>query len=317
MFWDFMSLRPETMSTLLRLFSNTGLPDGWRRMDSYPANVYKLVNFNRVVHYCKFSFECKETKRYLSTKDASRVEPDYFTRDLFNAIERHNYPSWILYIQVMTEGQAMELLHRRVNPFDPFDNTKVWPSREFPRTRLGMLNLTSNPTNHFAEIEQLAFAPANMVPGIEPSAYDKILQGRIFAYPDAQRYRLGPNYQQLGPNRPLNAVRNYQRDGPQTFYHQGDEPNYHPNTFLGPPDVFINKLDFKEDIFLMLPPSVYDDVWQNQQYLDSLGIFNKQSLAKNIANSLGTVTDPEIKNRMLGLFSKIDRTFHMLIKDYL
>merc|ERR1712076_253722 len=158
-------------------------------------------------------------------------DPDYAIRDLYNAIAEGNYPSYTMYVQVMTFEEAEKW------EFNPFDLTKVWPHGEFPLRQVGKLTFNRNPKNYFAEVEQLAFSPAHLVPGIEASP-DKMLQGRLFSYSDTHRHRLGANYQQIPVNCPFNTrARNYQRDGPLTVdSNQEGAPNYFPNSFSGPQD---------------------------------------------------------------------------------
>ncbi|KAK7086357.1 hypothetical protein SK128_016810 [Halocaridina rubra] len=172
--------------------------------------------------------------RCLSAKRADELagsDADYSLRDLYNAIENGDYPSYTMYIQVMTFEEAEKFR------FNPFDLTKVWPHKEYPLIPVGRLTFDRNPKNYFAEVEQLAFSPANLVPGIEPSP-DKMLQGRLFSYNDTHRHRLGANYTQIPVNCPYRArTKNYQRDGPMTVdANQEGAPNYFPNSFSGPLD---------------------------------------------------------------------------------
>lgn len=231
MFWDFISLRPETTHQVSFLFSGRGTPDGFRHMNGYGSHTFKLVNANEEAVYCKFHCKTDQGIKNFTRNEADRlagVDPDYSLRDLYNAIANENFPSWTMYIQVMTFAEAEKFR------WNPFDLTKVWPHSEFPLIPVGRFVLNRNPKNYFAEIEQSAFSPAHMVPGIEPSP-DKMLQGRLFSYNDTHYHRLGANYLQLPVNCPYNAkVRNYQRDGPQTFNNQDDAPNYFPNSFSGP-----------------------------------------------------------------------------------
>ncbi|KMQ89485.1 hypothetical protein RF55_10886, partial [Lasius niger] len=161
--------------------------------------------------------------------ELSASDPDYSIRDLYNAIAKKQYPSWTVYIQVMTNDQA------KTFRWNPFDLTKVWPHKEYPLIPVGKLVLDRNPENYFADVEQMAFNPAHMVPGIEPSP-DKMLQGRLFAYGDTHRHRLGPNHLQLPVNCPYKAISamHYQRDGNMSIYNHGGAPNYYPNSFSGP-----------------------------------------------------------------------------------
>jgi len=161
--------------------------------------------------------------------EVAKQDPDHAIRDLYNAIAAGDHPTWTMYIQVMTFQQAEQWY------FNPFDLTKVWPHDEFPLMPVGKLTLNRNPSNYFAEVEQLAFSPAHLVPGIEPSP-DKMLQGRLFSYNDTHRHRLGANWDQIPVNCPYRAKpRNYQRDGPMTVTNnQAGAPNYFPNSFSGP-----------------------------------------------------------------------------------
>lgn len=198
-------------------------------MNGYGSHTYMLINKDGTEHYCKFHYKTDQGIKNLDVTKADHlagVNPDYSIEDLFNAIANGNYPSWTFYIQVMTPKQAAAC------KFNPFDLTKVWPHSEYPLIKVGKLVLNRNPENYFAEVEQIAFSPAHMVPGIGPSP-DKMLQGRLFSYTDTHRHRLGPNYLQLPVNCPF-KVRNYQRDGFACYNNQGAAPNYHPNSFDGP-----------------------------------------------------------------------------------
>ena len=231
MFWDFISLRPETTAQVSFLFSDRGTPDGYRHLNGYGSHTFKNVNASGEAVYVKYHFKCDQGIMNLSADEAGALassDPDYATRDLYNAIAEGKPPSWTMFLQVMTYAQAAAC------PFDPFDLTKVWSHKAHPLIEVGRIVLNRNPENYFAEVEQLAFAPSHMVPGIEPSP-DKMLQARLFSYADTHRHRLGANYQEIPVNKPFNAdVRNYQRDGPmQVGANGGGAPNYFPNSFNG------------------------------------------------------------------------------------
>lgn len=231
MFWDFISLRPETTHQVCFLFSDRGTPDGFRFMDGFGSHTFKLVNKQGVAHFCKFHFKVDQGIKNLPAMKADLLQgedPDYATRDLFNAIENGDFPSWTFKIQVMTVEEAENV------DFNPFDVTKVWSQKTYPLMEVGKVTLNRNPENYHAEVEQAAFSPAHMVPGIEASP-DKMLQGRLFSYSDTHRHRLGTNYQQLPINCPYQTTAfHYQRDAPQTFINPGGAPNYLPNSFSGP-----------------------------------------------------------------------------------
>ncbi|XP_043229684.1 catalase-like isoform X2 [Amphibalanus amphitrite] len=232
MFWDFITLRPETMHQVSFLFSDRGIPDGYRHMNGYGSHTFKLVNKEGNEYWVKFHYKTDQGIKNLPVEKANELagsDPDYSIRDLYDAIEDGNFPSWTLSIQVMTPEQVDSC------GFNPFDLTRIWPHSQFPLLPVGKMVLDRNPKNYFAEVEQIAFSPANMPPGIEASP-DKMLQGRLFSYPDTHRHRLGPNYNQIPVNCPYRArVKNYQRDGPMCVDgNQADAPNYFPNSFSGP-----------------------------------------------------------------------------------
>lgn len=230
MFWDFITLRPETIHQVMFLFSNRGTPMGYRHMNGYGSHTFKLVNKNGEACWCKFHFKTDQGIKNFSNIEATETagkNPDYAIQDLYDAIESGDPPSWSLHLQVMTLEQANN------HPDNPFDITKVWSHKDYPLIPVGKMVLDKNPSNYFAEIEQSAFSPAHMTPGVEASP-DKMLQGRLFSYGDTHRHRLGTNYQQLPVNKPHVPVTNYERDGPQTFDNQAGAPNYFPNSFQGP-----------------------------------------------------------------------------------
>lgn len=233
MFWDFIGLRPESTHQVSFLFSDRGTPDGYRHLNGYGSHAFKNVNAAGEAFYVKYHFKTDQGIANLSADQAAQMasqDPDYATRDLYNAVADGNFPSWTMYVQVMTYTQARDA------PFHPFDLTKIWPHHEFPLHQVGRLVLDQNATDYFAQIEQLAFSPSHLVPGIEPSP-DKMLQARLFSYPDTQRHRLGVNYQSIPVNTPLESfsgVNNYQRDGPMQITANGaGAPNYFPNSFRG------------------------------------------------------------------------------------
>lgn len=230
MFWDFISLRPETIHQVSFLFSDRGTPDGYRHMNGYGSHTFKNVNAQGEAFYVKYHFKTDQGISNLSAERASQIaseDPNYSIRDLFESIQsKDDIPSWTLYLQVMTFQQAESV------SFNPFDVTKVWNHSDFPLLEVGRMVLNRNPVNYFAEVEQIAFSPAHMVPGIEPSP-DKMLQGRLFSYADTHRHRLGVNYQSIPVNKPLNEVKNYQRDGNMTVSgNGGSTPNYFPNRLI-------------------------------------------------------------------------------------
>jgi len=232
MFWDFLSLTPESIHQVTILFSDRGTPKTFRYMNGYGSNTFKWYNDKGDYYWVKYHFKTDQGIKNL-TRDEAEVlkgkDPDHATRDLSEAIKRGDYPSWTLQVQIMPPEEAEDYR------FDPFDVTKVWPHGDYKPIEVGRMVLNRNPDNYFAEVEQAAFSPGNFVPGIAASP-DKMLQGRLFAYHDAHRYRLGPNYHLLPVNRPkAMTMNNYQRDGYMRFdSNEGGNPNYYPNSFDGP-----------------------------------------------------------------------------------
>jgi len=308
MFWDFISLRPETTHQVMFLFSDRGIPDGYRHMNGYGSHTFKLVNANGEPVYCKFHYKTDQKIKNLDVKKAGELsgnDPDYSIRDLYNAIENKNYPSWTMYIQVMTLAQAEK------SSYNPFDLTKVWPHGEYPLIPVGKLVLDRNPKNYFAEVEQIAFSPAHMVPGIEPSP-DKMLQGRLFSYGDTHRHRLGANYLQLPVNCPF-AVKNYQRDGPQCFNNQAGAPNYHPNSFSGPEEC--PRAKTLSHVYKVEGDAKRYDTGDEDNFKQASAFYNKtlneaerQRLIDNIAGNLKDAADFIIQ-RAVKNFSQVDAGF--------
>lgn len=229
--WDYWSKSPEGLHQMTILFSDRGIPDGYRHMHGFGSHTFSLWNKKGERYWVKFHFKSMQGIKNLTPEKAAELagtDPDYAGRDLFEAIENKNFPKWALKVQIMPE---MEADRYHVNPFDL---TKVWPHKDYPLIDVGVLELNRNPENYFAEVEQAAFSPSNVPPGIGFSP-DKMLHGRLFSYPDTQRYRLGANYQQLPINRPHNEVNSYQRDGAMRFDNNGARvDNYEPNNFAGP-----------------------------------------------------------------------------------
>ncbi|XP_061415774.1 catalase [Lethenteron reissneri] len=287
MFWDFFSLRPESLHHMCILFSDRGIPDGYRHMNGYGSHTFKMVNAAGEAVYCKFHYKTDQGIRNIPVEVAERLsgtDPDYSIRDLYRAIADGNFPTWTLYVQIMTFAQA------EVHRWNPFDLTKVWPHGEFPLIPVGRLELNRNPTDYFAEVEQIAFDPSNMPPGIEPSP-DKMLQGRLFSYPDTHRHRLGANYLHLPVNCPFRArVRNYQRDGPMCMFdNQAGAPNYYPNSFSAPeqqPHLHEHKFAVSADV--QRYNSADDDNYSqvNTFYGSVLSEVERTRLVQNIAGNL-------------------------------
>jgi len=231
MMWDFWSLSPESLHQVTILFSDRGTPDGYRHMNGYSSHTFSLINSQGELFYVKWHFKTLQGIKNFTREQADDlrgVYPDYAQRDLIEAIDRGDFPKWRVCLQIMPEKEAETC---RINPFDL---TKVWPHGDYPLVEAGEMVLNRLPLNYFAEVEQAAFEPRNVVPGMGFSP-DKMLQARLISYPDAHRYRLGVNYDSLPVNKPHNAVHTYHRDGAMRFDgNSGAEPNYEPNSYGGP-----------------------------------------------------------------------------------
>uniref|UniRef100_A0A060T260 Catalase n=1 Tax=Blastobotrys adeninivorans TaxID=409370 RepID=A0A060T260_BLAAD len=227
MFWDYLVNNQESVHQLMHLFSDRGTPASYRHMNGYSGHSYKWINAKGEFVYVQIHLISDQGIKNLTNDEAGKISgdnPDHAQQDLFESIEKGEYPSWTCYVQTMTPEQAEKA------PFSVFDLTKVWPHKDYPLRKFGKLTLNKNPENYFADVEQAAFSPSHTVPGWEPSA-DPVLQSRLFSYNDTQRYRLGVNYQQIPVNCPYAAHNPFQRDGYMTVNgNYGAEPNY-PSSF--------------------------------------------------------------------------------------
>ncbi len=225
--WDFWTLLPECFHQTMIVMSDRGIPASYRHMHLFGSHTFSFYNAENKRVWCKFHFKTQQGIKNLTDEEAAEIiakDRESHGRDLFEAIERGEYPRWTLYVQIMTEEQAKNHYE------NPFDITKVWRHSEYPLIEVGVLELNRNPENYFAEVEQSAFSPAHVVPGIGFSP-DTLLQGRLFAYGDAQRYRLGVNYNQIPVNRAKVEVHDYHRDGKMRVDgNYGRTPAYTPNS---------------------------------------------------------------------------------------
>jgi catalase len=231
MMWDFWSLSPESLHQVTILFSDRGTPNGYRHMNGYSSHTFSLINAKNELFYVKWHFKTKQGIKNFFREEAGALEgsdPDYSQRDLFHHIKDGDFPKWRVCLQIMPEKEA-ETYH-----INPFDLTKVWPHGDYPLVEVGELELNRNPENYFADVEQAAFDPKNIVPGMGFSP-DKMLQARLISYPDAHRYRIGVNYDTIPVNKPQCPFATYNRDGHmRTDGNYGSAPNYEPNSFGGP-----------------------------------------------------------------------------------
>ncbi|WP_272898767.1 catalase [Paenibacillus sp. MMS18-CY102] len=230
-YWDFMTLTPESTHMLTWLFSNAGTPANYRQMDGFSVHAFKWINAEGKMTYVKYHWKSKQGVVNFTPEEAAEMQARDFshaTRDLYGSIELGRFPQWELYVQLLAPEAEDSL------PFDSLDPTKTWPEDQFPLVKVGTMTLNRNPVNYFGEVEQSAFSPSALVPGIEPSE-DKLLQGRLFSYPDTQRYRLGANYLNIPVNCPYAPARNHQRDGAMAMNPDPSSVNYEPNSDVSSP----------------------------------------------------------------------------------
>ena len=229
--WDFWTLSPESAHQVTWLMGDRGIPKSFRHMDGFSSHTYQWINTDGGRFWVKYHFKTNQGTEFLTQAKADELagtSPDHHRQDLFGAIAEGNFPSWSFEVQIMPFADAE---HYR---FNPFDLSKVWPQEDYPRVKVGTMTLNRNPENFFAQIEQAAFAPSNLVPGIAPSP-DKMLLGRVFSYADTQRYRVGTNYQQLPVNASKSVVNTYSKDGGMRYaYNAPEQPVYAPNSYGGP-----------------------------------------------------------------------------------
>lgn len=320
MVWDYWSLNPESLHQVMILMSDRGTPYGYRHMNGYGSHTMSFINKDGKRFWVKFHFKTAQGIKNFTDAEAAAMKStdmDFSQRDLVENIDQGNFPKWNLKVQIMPEAEA------KTYHINPFDLTKVWPHSDYPLIDVGVLELNRNPDNYFQDVEQAAFAPAHVVDGIGYSP-DKMLQGRLLSYPDAHRYRLGANYEQIPVNRCPFAVNNYQRDGAMRMDGNGGrKPNYHPNSF----DNIETDEAYKE------PAQELDSImadWydrnapgENDHYSQPGNLFRKvmndrqkRDTVENIINAMSGISGPkkeEIINRQLCHFFRADIQLGMLI----
>lgn len=316
--FDFMSLVPESMLANTYFWSDHGHPYGWRFMDGFPCHTFRWVNALGEPFYVKYTFKSDQGIKNFTFDQAVAMcgrDPDFAKRDLWQTINDGGQASWTWYIQVMKDKDALTY------KWDPFDNTKTWPVEDYPLIEVGKLVFDKNPENFHRDIEQLAFSPGRMVPGIEPSP-DPLLQFRTFFYNDAQLYRLGVNYHQIPVNCPFMAKHNHPvtRDGLlRVDTNGGAEPHYFPNSVSAPlgakPDLAYNWV--RESVHGVLgrqstckhEASPQDDYIQVNLFYNSLSPTDRMNLHRNIAGELVLVSRADIQYRFLVSCYKADPAY--------
>ena len=306
--WDFWTLLPEALHQVTIVMSDRGIPRSYRHMHGFGSHTFSFINANNERYWVKFSFKTEQGIQNLTDAESTELigrDRESAQRDLFDSIEKKDFPRWTLFVQIMPEKDAATY------HINPFDLTKVWPHKDYPRQQVGVLDLNRNPENYFAEVEQVAFNPANVVPGISFSP-DKMLQGRLFSYGDAQRYRLGVNHHLIPVNAPRCPVHSYHRDGAMRVDdNQGATIGYEPNS----KNEWQQQPDFSE------PPLTLDgaaDHWNHRvdddYYSQPRALFRlmtdeqKQQLFDNTARSIGGATR-EIQLRHIENCRKADSAY--------
>jgi catalase len=304
-FWDFISLTPESTHMIIWLFSDRGTPKSYRTMEGFGVNTFKWVNAEGKAVYVKYHWKPKLGVQTLDRHEATKLageDPDYLARDLRNAIADGQDVEFELFVQLM------EIEDELKQDFDPLDPTKTWPEDKFPLMLVGKMVLNKNPDNFFAEVEQAAFCPASIVPGIEFSA-DKLLQGRTFSYADTQRHRLGPNYLQIPVNRPIVEISNSQRDGAMQMGKYSGPVNYEPASIAGGAPVESpsgTQSTFKVEGYATREKiSKTNDFQQARQKYLSLSKTDQEHLIDNLVADL-TPIQKQIQQRVIANLAKAD-----------
>lgn len=317
--WDILSRRTETTMFNMFFFSDLNFRRSYRYLDWSAINTFKLINRKGEAIYARFHWisNQKGKENYMNLTEAytlAGVNPNYFVQDLFDSIAKKENPSFTLKIQVMTFKEATEL------SFNPFDNTKIWDDREFPKRDVGTLVLNRNPENHFVDVEQIAFCPGHMVPGIEPSP-DIILQSRIFAYFDAQLYRLGKNHAQIPVNSCPFHVSTYQRDGAMNVGRNGGgAPNYFPNSYNGLGE---NTGSYSESTFYVTGDVYRADVNDGQDFLQpikywkNLSVDERYRFIERLIVSMSGADKPVLLNAINNVWNKVDPILGATLKSQL
>ena len=314
--WDFWSLSPESLHQVTILMSDRGIPKSYRHVNGYGSHTYSLINASGERFWVKFHFKTLQGIETITNKEAEAIvakDRESNQRDLFENIQAGNFPKWSFEIQIMTNEEAKNC------SFDPFDLTKVWPHGDYPMIKVGTMTLNENPKNYFNEIEQASFSPSNVVPGISFSP-DKMLQARIFSYPDAHRYRVGTHYEMLPVNRPIVDVNTYHADGSMNYeIKEPTDAYYEPNSFGGA----VEDASFAEPAFETGDMADrYNHRDGNNDFVQVTALFNlmsdnqKEQLFSNIAEAMGGVPR-NIVDRQLALFEQVHKDYAAGVKKAL
>ncbi|EQL03560.1 catalase [Ophiocordyceps sinensis CO18] len=318
MFWDYLATHQEAIHQVMHLFSDRGTPYSYRHMNGYSGHTHKWTKPDGSFVYTQVHLKTDQGNKTFTNEEAGKMaseNPDWHTQDLFESIKKGEYPSWTVYVQVLTPEQAEKFR------WNLFDLTKVWPQKEVPLRPIGKFTLNKNVENYFAEIEQVAFSPSHLVPGVEPSV-DPVLQSRLFSYPDTHRHRLGVNYQQIPVNAPLRAFNPFQRDGTMAVNgNYGANPNY-PSSY--------RKLTYKpatpaathekwsgSAVHALFQDVNDDDFVQAKGLWDVLGRTPGQQ-DNYIGNVSGHLCNAhqDTRNRTYEMFSRVEASLGKAIKEH-
>jgi catalase len=309
--WDFWTLSPESAHQVTILMSDRGIPRTWRHQNGFSSHTFSWVNAGGERFWVKYHFKTVQGIENLTEEEAGRIageDPDFHRRDLFNSIAAGDAPEWRLELQIMPFAEAADYR------FNPFDLTKVWPHGDYPPIEVGRLVLDRNPENFFAEVEQAAFSPSNLVPGTGLSP-DKMLMGRIFSYHDTHLHRIGPNYEQLPINAPESPVNSYNKDGAMTYHHSGDQPVYAPNSHGGPQADARNAADLGWDVeagelarYAYRKHAEDDDFVQPRTlYREVMDDRERELLASNIVGHASDDVTPDMQLRVIAYWTAVDQ----------
>ena len=330
--WDFWTRTPESAHQVTYLMGDRGTPKTTRHMNGYGSHTFQWVNEAGEAFWVKYHFLSRQGVENFTDAEATEmagINADHHRQDLYEAIDRGDYPVWDVKVQIMPAADAENYR------WNPFDLTKVWSKKDYPRIDVGHFVLNRNPRNHFAQIEQIALDPGNLVPGIGLSP-DRMLQARAFAYADQQRYRIGPNYRDLPVNRPINDVNTYSNRGPMAyFFDDEDQPTYSPNRFEKgagyldngedsssgqsygqAADVYVNPDPHGTDLVraaYVQHPEDDDFIQPGILYREVLDEAAKQRLAENIAGAMEGVSE-SVEERCYWYWSSVDEDLGQRVK---
>ncbi|MFG6101959.1 catalase [Leptothoe sp. EHU-05/26/07-4] len=306
-FFDFFSHVPESTHMLSQVYSDKGTPRSYREMDGNGVHAYKLVNRNGDYQYVKFHWKSLQGEHNLTAEEAKAMQADdfnHYTADLYAQVGHGNAPKWDLYIQTLSPNDLDKF------DFNPLDATKIWPTDLVPERKVGTMTLNRMPTNFFQETEQSAFAPSNIIPGIEPSE-DRLLQGRLFSYADTHRHRLGANHMMLPINRPQVDVINGNQEGPGNIGRSSSDVNYEPNrqqTFGANEDYRFSQLPIA-GVTQNVPIEKTLNFAQAGDFYRGLNATEQAHLVSNLAGDLGDVKDAALRTKMTAFFYKADADY--------